>query len=109
MYKTVNKKYCKFPDKLEEEISWNKLCVDLIGLYKILIKDIEDIILKAVTTIDPVTGWFETTEYNGKKLMKIENLVETTWLVLYLWPVKITYDRGGESISHEFKISLIEQ
>ena len=45
--------------------------------------------------IDPVTGWFEITKYNDKKPMTIANLVETTWLVRYPWPVEITYDRGG--------------
>ena len=45
--------------------------------------------------IDPVTGWFEITQYNDKKAMKIAKLVETTWLVRYPWQVEITYDRGG--------------
>ena len=45
--------------------------------------------------IDPVTGWFEITQYNDKKAMTIENLVKTTWQVRYTWPVEITYDRGG--------------
>ena len=45
--------------------------------------------------IDPVTEWFEITEYNDKKAMTIVNLVETMWLVQYPWPVEITYDRGG--------------
>ena len=47
--------------------------------------------------IDPVTGWFEVTQYNDKKGMMIANLVETTWLVRYPWTVEITYDQGGES------------
>ena len=28
--------------------------------------------------IDPVTAWFEITDYNNKKAMDIDNLVETT-------------------------------
>ena len=50
--------------------------------------------------IDPVTGWFEVTQYNDKKAMTIANLVETTWLVRYTWPVENTYDRGGEFLGH---------
>ena len=65
--------------------------------------------LKAVTMMDPVTGWFEITKYNDKKSMKISNLVKTMWLVRYIWPVEILYDRGGEFLGHEFKIGLIEQ
>ena len=59
------------------------------------LKGIEPIILKAVTITNPVTGWFEITQYNDKKAMTIENLVKTTWQVRYTWPVEITYDRGG--------------
>ena len=40
--------------------------------------------------------------------MTTANLVETTWLVRYPWPVEIAYDRGGEFLGHEFKNSLIE-
>ena len=35
----------------------------------------EPLILKTSNIIDPVTGWFEITEYNDKKAIVIENLV----------------------------------
>ena len=38
----------------------------------------EDINLKAITIIDPVTVWFEVTQYNDKRVMSIDNLVEIT-------------------------------
>ena len=44
--------------------------------------------------IDPVTGWFEVTQYNDKRLMEIANLVETTWLSRYPRPMDITYEQG---------------
>ena len=65
----------KFPDKLAEETPWNKLCVDIIGPYKILSKGKEPIILKYVTMIDPVTGFFETIQCSKKKAMPIYNFV----------------------------------
>ena len=34
--------------------------------------------------IDPVTGWFEITQYNDKKGISILNLVETLWLSRFL-------------------------
>ena len=58
--------------------------------------------------IDPVTRWFEVTKYSDKKDMTTVNLVETTWLVRYPWPVEITYDQRGEFLGHEFKKILIE-
>ena len=54
-------KYGKLPAKLSEETQWNKLCVDIIGPYKILRKGKDPLILKSVTMIYPVTGCFEVT------------------------------------------------
>ena len=59
---------------------------------RIKVKD--SIILKSVTMINPITGWFEVTQYIDNKAMTISNLVETMWLVSYTCPVKITYDQG---------------
>ena len=81
MHKTANKKYGRFSNKVADEITWTEICVYLIGLFKICIKGRDPLILKAVTMIDPVTGWFEITQYNDKKVMTIANLVETTWIV----------------------------
>ena len=57
--------------------------------------------------IDPVTAWFEITDYNNKKAMNIDNLVETTRLVQYPWLVETTYDRGIKFLGHKFKSILI--
>ena len=96
-YKTVNKKkYGKLTANILEETLWNKLCVDIIFPYKIRRKGGNPLILKSVTMIYPVTGWFEVTQYRNNKVNAIANLVETTYLVQYPWPVEITYDQGGE-------------
>ena len=44
--------------------------------------------------IDPVTGWFEITQYDDKRAISITNLVETTWLSRYPRPIEIKYDQG---------------
>ena len=64
--------------------------------------------IKSITIIDNVSGWFKITQYSNKKAMEVANLVETTWLVRYPWPVKITYYLGGEFLGHKFKNRLIE-
>ena len=65
--------------------------MDIISSYLIQInKQKENINLEAVTTIDPVTGWFEVTQYNDKRAMEIANLVETTWIYRYPRPMNIT-------------------
>ena len=58
--------------------------------------------------IDPLTGWFEVTKYRNKKEMTIANLLETTSLVCYPFPVEIMYDHGVQFLGHEFKNILIE-
>ena len=79
------------PAKLAEEKQRNKICVDIIGPYKIQRKGKLHLILKYVTMIDPVTGWFGVTQNNDKKAMMIVDLVKTTRLARYPWPVEITY------------------
>ena len=90
-----DKKNGKLPAKLAEKIPWNKICVDLIGHYVIRRKEKkEKLHLKAVTMIDPVTGWFEIVRYDDKRAITTANFVETTWLSRYLIPIEITYDQG---------------
>ena len=90
MYKIVNKKNGKLSDKIEEETLWNKPW-----------KKREPLFLKSITTIEPVTVWFEITKYSNKKAMTIVNLVDTTWLVQYPWPVEIRYDQVGEFLARD--------
>ena len=44
--------------------------------------------------IDPVTGWFETMQYNDKGAITITKLAETKWLDRYPWTIEITYYQG---------------
>ena len=103
------KKYGKLPAKIKEETPRDKIFVYIIGPYKIRRKGKQPQILKYVTMIYPVTGWFGITQYSNKKEIPITNLVETTWMFSYLWPVEIMYNRGGEFLGHRFKYSLIEK
>ena len=64
-----------------------KLCVDLIGTYVTRRKGYkENLISKAVTMTDPVTGWSKVTQYDDKRGISIANLVETSWLTRYHRP-----------------------
>ena len=106
--KTVNKKYGRPPAKIAGETPWNKLCVDLIGPYKIRRKGKYPLLLKVFTDIYPVTEWFEVKQCSNKRSMAIVNFVETMCLVRYLWTVEIRYDQGGDLLGNEFINSLIE-
>ena len=50
--------------------------------------------------------WLEITQYKGKQVMMIKNLVETTWITKYTWPTEITNDWGSEFMGHGFKTAL---
>ena len=104
------KNYGKLPAEEAEEIPWNKILIDLIGHYIIQRngKKKEILRLKAIAMIDPVTGWFEISQYENKRVISNANLVETTWLSRYPKPIEITYDSGKEFIGHEFIKYLIE-
>ena len=60
-YKIVNKNG-NFSAMLSYKISWYKLCLDIIVPYKTHMKGKSKVIvLKYVTIIDPITGWFKMT------------------------------------------------
>ena len=107
-YKTTKLKYGKLPSKLAEEIPWNKLCVYIIGPYVKRRKGKkENLHLKYVTMINPVTGWFEIVQYDDKIAITIANLVKTMWLSRYPRPIEIAYDQGEAFIGHKFINSSI--
>ena len=55
----------------------------------------ENLNLKAFNMVYPVTGWFEITEYENKRVISIAQLVETTWLTRYQRPTEIIYNQGS--------------
>jgi transposase InsO family protein len=98
--------YGHVPAKEAETVPWDKLCVDLIGPYKIRRKGRKDLVCKAVTMIDPATGWFEICQYDDKKSITVANIVEQEWFCRYPWPTQITFDRGSEFIGEDFQTMI---
>jgi len=97
------KKYGWLPPKEAEAIPWDKMCIDLIGPYKIRRKGKKDLICKCVTMIDPATGWFEIHQYDDKQSITVANIAEQEWFSRYPWPTQVTYDRGSEFIGKDFQ------
>ena len=100
--KWKQKKYGHLPPKVAKVHIWDKMCVDLIGPYKIRRKGKPDLICKCVTMIDPASGWFEIHQYVDKRAVTIANVVEQQWFSWYPWPTQITYDRGNKFLGHKF-------
>ena len=81
------------PAKEAEAIPWYRLPEDLIGSYKIRRQGRDyPLIIKALTMIEPATGWFEIVQYNYKQADTIANLVSQIWLCIYPCPTIIMYD-----------------
>jgi hypothetical protein len=82
---TIHKNFGLWPEKDAEAMPWDRLCVDLIGPYEIKskVKGFKFPPLKAITMINPATGWFEIKQYDDKKSIKVANIVEQEWLTLY--------------------------
>ena len=75
----IIEKYGKLPDKLAEEITWDKLCINPIVLYVISRKFNKlNLHLKDVNIVNLVTAWFEIPHYDDKRGICIAGLVETT-------------------------------
>ena len=105
--KRKQKMYGHLPPKEAEAEIWDKMCVDLIGPYKIRRKGKPDLVCKCVTMIDPASGWFELHQYDDKRSITVANIVEQEWFSRYPWPTQVTFDRGGEFIGSDFKQMLI--
>ena len=85
--KRSNIKYVKLPSKESVEIPCNKICVYIIGPYSIIRKvNKENLNLKVLIMIDPVTGWFEIMQYYDKRVVAIANLSEAILLTRYPRP-----------------------
>ena len=70
--------------------------VDIICRY-------EPLIIKALTMIDPVTGWFKILQYNDEHSVTISNLVDQAWICRYPRPEIILYNRGSLFLGSLFK------
>ena len=93
--KPSNIKYGKLPVKEPDKKPWKKLFVDVIRSDLIKKNNQKEYLnIEAVTMIYHVTGWFEVTQYNNKRVMEIDNLVEINWVSRYPRPMDITYDQG---------------
>jgi hypothetical protein len=104
--KRKHKKYGHLPVKEAEALPWDIMCIDLVGPYKIRRRGHKDLICKAVTMIDPATGWFEIHQFDDKRAITIANIAEQQWFSRYPWPTQIIFDRGSEFMGHEFQEML---
>jgi transposase InsO family protein len=96
LYKKPRKKYGHLPPK-EAETSepWNRVNVDLIGPLTVRTPNGRHE-LRALTMIDPATGWFEITEVKSPDAEAAMKAFDDTWLCRYPRPQFIGFDNGSE-------------
>jgi hypothetical protein len=83
--KETIQKVWTLPGKEAEAMPWDRLCIDLIGVYNIKsnVKGAKIPPLKCITMINQATGWFEIKQYDDKKSISVANIVEQEWLTHY--------------------------
>jgi transposase InsO family protein len=95
LFKKQWKKYGHLPPKEAEELPWSRVNVDLIGPY-VVRTPMATHTLRALTMIDPVTGWFKLTDIADKNASTVMEAFNNTWLTRYPLPQYIGYDNGSE-------------
>jgi hypothetical protein len=87
--KSRSQKYGHLPPKTIYTITWECLCVDLIGPYTLKGKDNLQIDFMALTMINPASSWFKIAELpvverlrqqtvNGKELLIADEIFDKT-------------------------------
>jgi len=98
--KKQRKKYGHLPPKEAETTPWKRVNVDLIGPYKVKSpkdpKGKEPKQLRALTMIDPVTGWFEIKAIMKPDSATVMDAFHEAWLCRYPRPEQIGFDNGSE-------------
>ncbi len=94
--KKQRKKYGLLPIKeVEECLPWKRVNVDCVGPYtvKTPTKQYE---LKAMTMIDPITGWFEIAPLPTISSYETQKAFDSYWLSRYPRPQEVGVDNGSE-------------
>jgi transposase InsO family protein len=95
IYKKQRKKYGHLPAKEAEVKPWRRVNVDLIGPYTVTTPTATHT-LRALTMIDPATGWFEVTPIANKEAATVMEAFNNEWLSRYPRPQYIGFDNGSE-------------
>jgi hypothetical protein len=94
--KKQRKKYGHLPPKEAEAIPWKRVNVDCIGPYSVKTKK-GKYTLRAMTMIDPATGWFEIGALDQPpNSYDCQKILDSLWLARYPRPMEIGHDGGGE-------------
>jgi hypothetical protein len=95
-YKKVRPKYGKLPEKKAEDAKpWKRVDLDMIGPYDVKAAN-GTFTLRALTMIDPATGWFEVKDVPDYTANSAQAAFDEVWLSRYPRPEVIGFDGGSE-------------
>ena len=106
-FKGPRKKYGHLPAKTIEAVKpWNRVDVDMIGPLTVKATN-GTFQLRALTMIDPATGWFEVKDVKSPDANSCMEAFDDIWLSRYPRPETIGYDGGSEfkSVFNELRIN----
>ena len=101
-FKSTGMGYGNLPLQNANVAPWNKVCVDLIGPWKIRTGN-NKYIFNALTCIDPVTNLVELIRINDKSSPHVSNQFKNCWLSRYPRCNRCVHDNGGEFIGWPFQ------
>ena len=94
--KNPRKEYGHLPPKQWDKlVPWQRVDVDLIGPFKIKTPQ-REVELRAMTMIDPATGWFEVKDIKEPDARSCMAAFDDEWLCRYPRPQYLGYDGGSE-------------
>ena len=100
--KKVRPSYGKLPAKeAEESEPWDRVNIDMIGPFTVKTPT-RKLKLRAITMIDPATGWFEVKDIADPTALACQNAFDDIWIARYPRPQYIGFDNGSE-YKAEFK------
>ncbi len=95
LFKKQRKKYGHLPAKTAETQPLSQVNVDVIGPYKLKTPK-RKYQLRAMTMIDPATGWFEIAHIINPNTDEAQRALDSCWLARYPRPAEIGFDNGSE-------------
>ena len=103
LLKRPAKKYGHVPVKDAEATPWHTVCVDLVGNYKVKLKNGKELHFHALSIIDPATNYLELHSIPDKKTWTISRKFDSQWLCRYPRPLECIFDNGTDFNTKEFK------
>ena len=93
--KASKKKYGLLPPKIAESIRWSRVNVDLWEPKLVVEVNSYTYEVHVMTTVDPVTGWFEQQQlYGPLAAYSCQQILDSVWLSCYPCPKEIGFNNG---------------